>query len=186
MVLVDSYCNKTLPKSRRQTVEMKAIFIAWKLVTTTFLLFDIRTPVEVYLQNLKSLRTLRNPPTFEAEGSETFQICHFPERCPKEYIFDVCEVSENQKRQKNVPKEYTLIVSKHVFWMSAKSAKPSSFWGRRFWDLWNLSFFWEMPKRIRFPCLWRVREPEKAEKCTKRKHPNMMIWSSIILSFGFL
>ena len=52
-------------------LEMKAIFIGWKLVTTTFLLFDIRTtvdPLEVYLQNLESLRSLRNLPGFEAEG----------------------------------------------------------------------------------------------------------------------
>ena len=86
---------------------MKAIFIGSKLVTTTFLSFDIQTtvgPLEVYLQNLKSLRSL---PDFEAEGFGTFKICRFSERCPKEYVFDVCEVCENQKRQKNVPKEYT-------------------------------------------------------------------------------
>ena len=78
-------------------------------MTTTFLLFDIRTtvgPLEVYLQNLKSLRSLRNLPALEAEGFEAFEICRFSERCPKEYVFDVCEVCENQKSQKNVPKEY--------------------------------------------------------------------------------
>ena len=77
-------------------------------MTTTFLLFDIRTrvgPLEVYLQNLKSLQSLRNLPAFEAEGFEAFEICRFSERCPNEYVSDVCE---NQKRQKNVPKEYTL------------------------------------------------------------------------------
>ena len=61
-------------------------------------------PLEVYLQNLKSLRCLRSLPAFEAEGFGAFEICHFSERCPKEYVFDVCEVCENQKRQKNVPK----------------------------------------------------------------------------------
>ena len=92
-------------------LEMKAIFIGWKLATTTFLSFDdIRTtagPLDVYLQNLKSLRSLRNLPAFEAEGFEAFEICRFSGRCPKEYVFDVCEVYEKQKRQKNVPKEYT-------------------------------------------------------------------------------
>ena len=47
-------------------LEMKFIFIGWKLVTTTFLLFDIQRapipttvgPLEVYLQNLKSLQSL--------------------------------------------------------------------------------------------------------------------------------
>ena len=98
-----------IPKTAE--LEMKAIFIGWKLVTTKFLLFDIRTtlgPLEVYLQNLKSLRSLRNLPALEAEGFEALEICRFSERCPKEYVFDVCEVCENQKRQKNVPKEYTL------------------------------------------------------------------------------
>ena len=92
-------------------LEMKAIFIGSKLATTTFLSFDIRTavgPLVVYLQNLKSLRSLRSLPAFEAEGFEAFEICRFSERCPKEYVFNVCEVCENQKRQKNVPKEYTL------------------------------------------------------------------------------
>ena len=80
----------------------------------TFLLFDIRTtvgPLEVYLQNLNFVRSLKNFPAFEAEGFEAFEICRFSGKCPKEYVFDVCEVCEvceNQKRQKNVPKEYTL------------------------------------------------------------------------------
>ena len=57
-----------------------------------FLSFDIRTtigPMEVYLQNLKSLRSLRNLPAFEEEGLKAFEICRFSERCPKEYVFDV-------------------------------------------------------------------------------------------------
>ena len=40
------------------------------MVTRTFLLFDIRTavvPLEVYLQNLESVRSLRNYPAFEAD-----------------------------------------------------------------------------------------------------------------------
>ena len=80
-------------------------------MTTTFLLFDIRTtvgPLEVYLQNLESLRSLRNLSAFEAEGFEAFEIGRFSMKCPEEYVFDVCEVCENQKRQKNVSKEYTL------------------------------------------------------------------------------
>ena len=80
-------------------------------MTTTFLLFDLPTTVgslEVYLQNLKFLLSLRNLPAFEAEGFEAFKIWCFSERCPKEYVFDVCEVCENQNLQKNVPKEYTL------------------------------------------------------------------------------
>ena len=91
-------------------LEMKAIFIGSKLATTTFLSFDIRTtvgPLEVYLQNVKSLRSLRNLPGFEAEGFEAFEICRFQERCPKEYVFDVCEVCEKQKRPKNVPNKCT-------------------------------------------------------------------------------
>ena len=87
-------------------LEMNSIFIGWKLVTTTFLLFDIQTtvgPLEVYLQNLESLWSLRNLPASEA-GFEAFEICRFSERYPKENVFDV---SENQKRKKNVPKEYT-------------------------------------------------------------------------------
>ena len=79
-------------------------------MTTTFLLFDIRTtvcPLEVYLQYLKSLRSLGNFPALEAEGFEAFEICRFSERFPKECVFDVCEVCENQKSQKNVSKEYT-------------------------------------------------------------------------------
>ena len=77
-------------------------------MTTTSLSFDIRTtifPLEVYLQNLKSLRSLRNLSAFEVEGFEAFEIFGFSERYPKDYVSDVCE---KQKRQKNVPKEYTL------------------------------------------------------------------------------
>ena len=84
---------------------MKAIFIGSKLSTLTFLSFDIRTtvgPLEVYLQNLKSLRSLRSLPAFEAEGFGAFEISRFSERCPKEYVLDVCKVCENQKRQQNV------------------------------------------------------------------------------------
>ena len=100
-------------------LEMKAIFIGWKLATTTFLLFDIRTtggPLEVYLQNLKSLQSLRKLPASEAEGFEPFEISRFSERFTKEYVFDVYEVCEKQKRQKNVPKEYTL--SNYMFQIS--------------------------------------------------------------------
>ena len=105
------------PETKRMRIlktvelEMNAVFIDWKLVMTTFLLFHIRTtvgPLEVYLQNLESLRSLRNLPAFEAEGFEAFGICRFLERCTKEYVFGVCEVCENQKRQKNVPKKYIL------------------------------------------------------------------------------
>ena len=101
---------------------MKAIFIGWKLVMMTFLLFDIRTtvgPLEVYLQNLKFVRSLKNFPAFEAEGFEAFEICRFSEKCPIEYVFDVSEACENQKRQKNVPKEYTLseVRSASIFWI---------------------------------------------------------------------
>ena len=84
---------------------MKAVLIGSKLVTTTCLLFDIRItvgPLEFYVQNLKSLRNLRNLPAFEAESFEDFKICCFSEKCPKEYVFNVCE---NQKRQENVPIE---------------------------------------------------------------------------------
>ena len=52
-------------------LEMKAIFVGSKLATTTFLSFDIRTtvgPLKVYLQNLKSLRSLRSLPVFEASA----------------------------------------------------------------------------------------------------------------------
>ena len=55
--------------------------------------------------------------------------------------------------------------------IQAKSAKPSSFWGRRFWSLQNLPCFREMPKRICFRCLQSLPETEEAEKCTKRIHP---------------
>ena len=44
------------------------------------------------LQNLKSLRCLRNLPAFEAESFEAFEACHFSETYPKEYVFNVCEV----------------------------------------------------------------------------------------------
>ena len=43
----------------------------------TILSFDIRTtigPLEVYLQNLKSLRRLQNLPAFAAEGFEASEI----------------------------------------------------------------------------------------------------------------
>ena len=87
-------------------------------MTMTFLLLDIRTtvgPLKVYLQNPKSLQSLRNLPAFKADGLEAVKICRFSERYPKVYIFDVCE---NQKRQKNVPQEYTLKIRKwqHPCW----------------------------------------------------------------------
>ena len=72
---------------------MKAIFICWKLAAMTFLSFDIQTtvgPLDVYLQNLMSLRSLQNLPAFEAEGFEASEICRFSKRCPKEYVFYVC------------------------------------------------------------------------------------------------
>ena len=91
--------------------EMKALFIGWKLVMTTFLLCNIQItagPLEVYLQNVKSLGSLWNLPVFEVEGFEAFEICRFLERCLREYVFDFCKVCKSQKRQKNAPKEYTL------------------------------------------------------------------------------
>ena len=57
------------------------------------------------------------------------------------------------------------------FLISAKSAKPSSSWGRRFWSLRNLSFFQEMLKRIRFRCLQSLRITEEAEKSPKSTRP---------------
>ena len=57
---------------------------------TTFLSFDILTtagPLEVYLQNLKSLRSFRNLPAFEAEGFDALGICRFSGKCPKEIRF---------------------------------------------------------------------------------------------------
>ena len=51
--------NQNNENSEKAELEMKAIFIGWKLATTTF--FDIRArvgPLDVYLQNLKSLRSL--------------------------------------------------------------------------------------------------------------------------------
>ena len=89
------------PETKRMRIlkaaelQMKAIFIGWKLARTRFLSFDVRTavgPLEIYVQSLKSLRSLRNLPAFEAEGFEAFEICRFSERGPKEYVFDVCEV----------------------------------------------------------------------------------------------
>ena len=76
---------------------------------TTFLSFDIRTtvgPLEVYVQNLTSLRNLRNLPAFEAEGLKPSKSAVFSRDAPKEYVFDVSGVCEKQKRQENVPKEY--------------------------------------------------------------------------------
>ena len=67
-------------------LEIKTTLTGWKLVTTTFLLFDIRTavgPLEVYLQNLESLRSLRNLPAFEAEGFEAFEISRFFYEMPR-------------------------------------------------------------------------------------------------------
>ena len=52
------------------------------------------------------------------------------------------------------------------FEISTKSAKPSSFWGRRFWSLQNLPFFREMPKRICSRCLRSLPKIEETEKCT--------------------
>ena len=90
-----------------KTAELEGYFHWLRTVMMTFLLFDIRTtigPLEV------SVRSLQNLPAFEAEGSEAFEICRFPKRCPKEYVFDVCKVCGNQKRKKKVPKEYTLYI----------------------------------------------------------------------------
>ena len=94
-------------------LETKSIFIGWKLVTTTFLLF----PYSNYSRPTGSLFTKSEipaksakPSSFEAEGLEAFEICRFSERCLEEYVFDIWEVCENQNRQKNVPKEYTLNV----------------------------------------------------------------------------
>ena len=62
-------------------------------------IFELRVgPLEVYLQNLKSLRSLR----------QLRNLPFFSERYPNEYVFDAYEVYEKRKRQKNVPKEYTL------------------------------------------------------------------------------
>ena len=84
---------------------------------TTFLLCDIQItvgPLEVYLQNVRSRGSLK-PSSFEVEGFEAFEICRFLERCLREYVFDVCKECKSQKRQKNVPKEYTLTEVSKVY-----------------------------------------------------------------------
>ena len=91
------------------------------------MLFDIQTtvgPLEVYLQNLESLRNL---PAFEVEGLKAFEICRFSERCPKKYVFDVCEVCENQKMQKMYQKN-TLRILKLIGFNSLFIFESSVAW----------------------------------------------------------
>ena len=102
--------NKRMRVLKTAELEMKAIFIGWKLVTTTFLLFDIRTavgPLEVYLQNLKSLRNLRNLPAFEAEGFEAFEICPFSRDAQKNTFLMSARSQKNRRgrkmNQRNTP-----------------------------------------------------------------------------------
>ena len=64
-------------------------------------------PTGGYLQNPKSLRSLRNLPVFEAEGFEAFEICRFSEGRPKN-TFSMSAKSARTRRgrkmyQKNTP-----------------------------------------------------------------------------------
>ena len=96
------------PETKRMRIlktaelEMKAIFIGSKLATTTFSNYSRPTGSLLTKSEISAKSSL---PAFEAKGFGAFEICRFSERCPKEYVFEVCK---SQKRQKNVPKEYTL------------------------------------------------------------------------------
>ena len=78
------------PETKRMRIlktaelQIKAIFIGWKLGTTTLSSFDIRTtvgPLEDYL------RSLRNLPAFGVEGFEALEICRFFWEMPKRICF---------------------------------------------------------------------------------------------------
>ena len=91
---------------------MKAIFIGSKLATTTFLSFDIRTivgPLEDYLQNLKSLRSLRDLLAIEVEGFEASAI--FPRDVQKNTSSMSAKCAKKEEAEKCTKKIHSLCLS---------------------------------------------------------------------------
>ena len=88
---------------------MKAMFIGSKqATTTTFLSFDIRItvgPLEVYLKNLKSLRSVRNLPVLRQKVLKPPKSAVFPRDAQKNMFSMSTKSAKNRRGRKRSSRE---------------------------------------------------------------------------------